>query len=148
MTEPVLRPFRVEDLLVGNRDGEQIMTAELAEQAARGPAFTAVLDGQILGSAGIVIAWPGVGMLWMTLSPELNGNGMWLTRVVRRVIEDAVRAHRLHRLEGYALADSERNQHWMEALGFTAEKDGRATAYLSDHRDVIRYERIQLKGAD
>lgn len=146
MTELTLRPFRPDDVLVDNRDGSYGLTEDLArEQMRGGPAFT-ILDGEmVLGSFGMLLPWPGVGLVWMRLSESVNGHRLWLARIIKTALEDASRAYQLRRIEAYALEESERNQHWLEALGFTREDGGRARGYLPDGRDVIRYERV--KGA-
>jgi len=143
--DPILRPFRPEDLReLLNRDGPQGLTEQAArEYVRRGPGFTAVVDGHILGAAGILLASPGVGVTWMTVREEINGHGVWLTRTVAAVLDDVARLARLHRLEAVALHESLRNQRWLEVLGFTREQDGVARAYTPDGRDMIRYERVR-----
>ena len=144
MTRPLLRPFRAEDLLTfANRDGWHGQTVRLAIEKERGlVAFTAEADGQILGCAGIVSPWPGVGICWMELAEGMARHRLWMTRITRRVLEDTVRAHGLHRLEAVVLADNERNQRWIEAFGFEQE-GGKARAYTADRRDVIRFQRVR-----
>lgn len=145
MPDPLLRPFRPSDLdALQNRDGEQGATKAMAhEQATGGPAFTAVVGDRVIGCAGIVLPWSGIGMAWMAIEPDLGERGLWLTRTVRRVLDDTQRACCLHRIEAVALADFEVNQRWLESLGFHVERDGRARQYLSGGQDVIRYERVE-----
>jgi RimJ/RimL family protein N-acetyltransferase len=144
MGAPSIRPFEPADLLACvNRDGWQGATLQMAEeQAKRGPAFTFVQDGRIIGVTGVVVPWPGVGTAWMALTDHINGHRIWLTKVSQAVLRHAVQAHQLHRLEATVLADSERNQRWLEALGFSREQDGRARAYTALGADMVRYERI------
>lgn len=145
---PRLIPFHVEHLMrLANRDGWHGATAKLAaEQATGGPAFTAVEGNRMLGAAGVLVPWPGVGMAWMVLAADIAPYGLWLTRTVRRVLDDVTRAYRLHRVEALALVESERNQRWLEVLGFGRERDGVAQAYTADRRAMVRYERV--RGSD
>jgi hypothetical protein len=115
----------------------------MIRQMRSGPAFAADVDGIVLGCAGIVLPWPGVGMAWMCLAKEAGRYGIWLTRTTRRILHDLIRVHQLHRVEVIALQESERNLAWLKILGFMREIDGRATAYFTDRRSVIRFERIE-----
>lgn len=141
---PIIRHFEAADVeKILNRDGGQVPPQTILEQAALGPAWTAVLDGQPLGCGGLVLPWPGVGIAWMVLSDEMLTHPLWLTRTVKRFLVDMTRIHHLHRVEAVALEESLTNQRWIEALGFHVEQHGRARAYLSDQRTMIRYERVQ-----
>lgn len=141
---PTVRYFKPSDLdeLV-NRDGYQIPKSVLLMQANAGPSFTAVADGAVLGCAGLVMPWPGIGMTWMVLAEEIGPHGLWLTRTVNTFLQQMVETHGLHRLEAVALSGSMRNQEWLRALGFHVELHGEARYFLSDQRSVIRYEWVK-----
>lgn len=146
MTKPVLREFRMQDVVeIVNRDGEQSASEIVAYQASAGPCFTAELDGVPIGCGGIVQQWPGVGICWMLLSKDIGNHGVWLTRVTKDFIARSVRVLKLHRLEATALVDSTRNQAWLELLGFTKEQDGVARGYLPNKKSMVRYERVGLE---
>jgi len=142
---PHLRPAQLSDLLAAtNRDGWQGSTLKLAQaQLQQGPAFTAVEGDVILGTAGVIVPWHGMGQAWMVLRPELNGQGVWLTKTVRRMLDDMTAALDLHRLEAISLADSAVNQAWLQALGFSRELGGVAQGYFADGRSAIRYEKVR-----
>lgn len=140
---PIVRHFEAADLAhILNRDGGQVPASTILEQAATGPAWTAVLDHSPLGCGGLTLPWPGVGMAWMVLSEEMCLHRIWLTRTVKTFLDDMTRIHGLHRIEAMALEESCVNGLWLEALGFTREREGKARAYLTDKRTMIRYERI------
>ncbi len=144
LTPPLVRPFRVADATgILNRDGSQGTPAQLIRQAQAGPAFTAEVDGQILCCAGLLMPWAGFGQVWMVIGDDLGAHGFWVSKTVRRLLDDLSKRNQLHRLEAVALEESPRNQQWLEWLGFTSEKNGRAQSYLADCRSVIRYERIE-----
>lgn len=134
-------PFRAEHLIgFSNRDTavrEEIRLAIWKEQA--GPAYTALAGDTILGCAGVILLHRGVGAIWMTLSEAIAAYTIWFHRTCRRVLADVMRAYSLHRLEANALAENERNQRWLEAMGFRSE-GGLAHAYTPDRKDIIRYE--------
>lgn len=125
-----------------NRDGPEQDAALTMQQADAGPAFTAWVYDRPIGCAGVVLAWHGVGMAWMTVSDEIADHGLWLTRITRAFLRDIIRANQLHRLEAVALDDNVRNQHWLTVIGFTRE-GGTAHQFLSDRRSVQRFELVE-----
>jgi hypothetical protein len=139
---PTVRAFRAEDaehLL--NRDGTQLTRQAFLRQAASGPSFTACVDEQPIGCAGVILLWPGVGSCWMLVTDELSTHGLWLTRTVKTFLREMIRVHRLHRLEATSVNGD--NGRWLEVLGFTSERDGVARQYLTDRRNVVRYEWVR-----
>jgi hypothetical protein len=143
MIEPRVRLCTESDVrAVLSRDGSVIGIDTMLRQMHSGPAFAADVEGIVLGCAGIVLPWPGVGMAWMCLAKEAGRYGLWLTRTTSRILHDLIRVHQLHRVEVIALEESARNLAWLKILGFTPEHDGRAQAYFTDRR-VIRFERIE-----
>ncbi len=107
-----------------------------------GPAYTAMIDGKVLGCAGVVIPWPGMGIAWVTFDKSIERYGLWATRTIRRMFNDIIKGLHLYRVEAVVLTDNIRNQRWIEMLGFTKE-NGTARAYTPDGRDVLRYELIR-----
>jgi RimJ/RimL family protein N-acetyltransferase len=143
MIRPTLIPFKAEHLLAfQDRDLWARDRWRLAFEKERGgPAFTVMVGDTIIACAGIVLPWPGLGLVWMALSDDIGSHRVWLTRRVRRMMHDAIRSLCLHRLEATVLADNARNQRWIEALGFSRE-NGKARAYTTDRKDMLRYELV------
>ena len=141
---PTVRLFQPDDAAcLVNRDGMQVDAAQLIRQASLGEAWTACIEDRPIAAAGIIVLWPGVGVVWMTLTDDMAHYGIWLTRTTKAFLDEITIRHRLHRIEAVALEASPRNQRWLDALGFTSERDGVARQYLHDQRSVIRYERIR-----
>jgi len=138
-----LIPFRAEHLFhFVDRDHDVVPTLRdglLKEKS--GPSFTAVINDKIVGCAGIMILWKGVGYGWVAFGKEIERHPVWFTRMVRAVVRDTIRNYDLHRIEAAVLADNPKNDRWALLLGFTVEVC-RARAYTQDKRDVIRYELI------
>lgn len=140
---PVVRPFQVTDVQqLVNRDAPGQDMTMTVQQATAGPAFTAWVGQRPIGCAGVVLAWPGVGMAWMAVSDDIAEHGLWLTRIVRAFLRDIIRANRLHRLEAVVLEENTRNKQWLAVLGFAYE-GGTAHKYLPDKRAVQRFELVE-----
>ncbi len=143
-----LVPFRAEHLLMfDNRDTSLKETLRLGvEKENRGPAYTALEDEKVMGCGGIILQWPGVATVWMTLSEDLpKKHGLWITRMTKRILADAIRAFNLHRVEAVVMDGNEVNHRWIRRLGFR-EEGGVATAYTSDKKDCVRYQLIVPNG--
>lgn len=144
MADPILISFRAEHLLcLRNRDNDMQEPDTLRRmKETGGPAFTAVLDGQVLGCAGLVIPWPGMGLAWMAVGHDLAHHGLWLTRTVKRGLRDLIHAYALYRVETLTLTDQPQYQRWLEICGFSRE-NGRARHYTPDRQDMFRYEWVE-----
>lgn len=139
--DPILIPFKAEHLIgLTNRD-TNIEPIDFV-QRENGPAFTAIVDGKIIGCCGIIIQWQGMGSAWAIFTDRVAMYPMFMTRMIRRGLRDIIKAYDLHRVELVALADNERNQRWAELLGFSPE-NGKAHKYTPTKRDVIRYEFVR-----
>ena len=143
MTRPYLVPFKAEHMLeFVNRDTNT--RAEFAYALTRergGPAFTARVGEDILGCAGVILQWPGVGYVWVALDKRAAQYGVWITRTVRHILNDVIRIFNLHRVEAVVLSDDLTNLRWIQTLGFKIENDI-AQMYTTDKRDVVRFELI------
>jgi len=146
LSEPILIAFRAEHLtMFVNRNAADEEQAWMAiQKEKRGPAFTAVADDHMFACAGVFIIWRGVGVGWAVLSPEMPKYRIWLTRTIKRVLEDAIRIYKLHRLETMVDASNKDYRRWVELLGFQPE-NGVARVYTADRKDTARYERILCK---
>jgi hypothetical protein len=138
---PRLIPFRAEHLhALSYRDGDRLETIKQSiRKETMGPAYTAVKDDMILGCAGVVLCWPGMGSAWAVITSDLAKHyPIWLTKTVRLALKDIMRAYNLHRIEMAALEEHAR---WAVGLGFDYE-EFKAKKYTSDKRDVVRLEMI------
>jgi len=143
MTKPMLISFKAEHMLAFlDRDSSVLEEMRFAMQKERGgPAFTATLDGKVIGCAGIIKMWPGVGYAWVVFGKDIECYSIWFTRTIRAILRDIVRALELHRVEAVVYRDNKRNLRWIQSLGFRQENYF-ATKYTQDKRDVVRFEYI------
>jgi hypothetical protein len=138
-----LIPFKAEHLAIFiHRDSDYMESVQnMLDKERRGPAFTAVCDDMIVGCAGVIIQWPGVGVAWAVFSQNIFKYPIWVTRNVRVALRDFIRAYQLHRVEMVVLPQHVR---WAEALGFSRE-NGLARCYTVAQQDVIRYELVEKR---
>lgn len=138
-----LIPFKAEHLFhFVDRDQDVIPTLADGLKKENGPSFTALIDDKIVGCAGIMILWPGVGYGWVAFGKEIEKYPVWFTRITRAVVRDTIRVHNLHRIEAAVLCGEVRNHRWARLLGFTLEQNACAQKYTQDRRAVARYELI------
>lgn len=102
--------------VVGRLDRE---TAE--SLAIPGFAFSAATDGCIVGCAGIMPLWPGVGHAWAVLSEVALAHPVTLTRAVQRELARIERDHGLHRVQATVGETHVAGRRWLAWLGFEVE---------------------------
>ncbi|MBO6782241.1 MAG: hypothetical protein JJ899_03070 [Alphaproteobacteria bacterium] len=89
--------------------------------AARGMSFSALADGKIVGCAGVVELWPGVGQAWAVLSREALDEPITLTRAVLRELERIRRERSLHRVQATVADGHGAGARWLAFMGFEVE---------------------------
>lgn len=138
MITPKLIPYEAWHLLeLDNRNSGDSFNYDDALHKERSPAFTAVVNGKVIGCAGVILMWPGVGHAWVALSSEAAAHGIWLTRTIRNVLRDIIRGCALHRIEAVVYEGYKGNERWIELLGF--EREGVACQFTSNRENAIRY---------
>ena len=140
---PIVRPFVEADVWLLERDDLHVSPEFLRAQSRLGPCFTFEYEGILLGCVGAIGLLPGVASVWMALTDHAASHGLWLTKTIKAMLADLIRAFGLHRVEALVLVTSARNQRWIEMLGFTCERNGTARQFLSDRRDMLRYEWVK-----
>lgn len=146
-----VRPFEAGDIaLVGGREYERelmnLTGSNGEENAARGPAFTMLDDGQPVMSAGVVIYWPGVGEAWMHLSPWFHSHVKTAYREVRDILRQIIVTKHLRRVQCPIHAEMEKNMNFVEHLGFQIE--GILHRWGPEGGDYIAYAMVAREGEE
>ena len=95
-------------------------TAEIF--ASRGPAFTAMLGREILGCAGVMIMWPGVGEAWAVFNEKVSLLFKKEAYVYAANHLYAIIKHKnLHRVQAHCRVDLPKAIRYAENLGFKRE---------------------------
>lgn len=140
---PYLVTYKAEHLLMlTHRDGEYEESIKSAIQKEYGIAWTAMLEYEVIGCAGMLFTGTGIGSLWACFSPKIADHSFWIHRICKNYIRDLKRAYKLRRVEFVAIGDIARNNDWALALGFCREENGVARKFTAKGQDVVRYEWI------
>lgn len=107
----------------------------LVAQSAVG--WAGLLDGHVVGCAGIAECWPGRAEAWTLLAPDAFDVFRQIHRTVRDVLADCP----WHRVEMKVDADHAAAVRWAEHLGF--EREGLMRKYTADRRDVYLYAKVK-----
>ena len=84
-------------------------------------AFTAVDGVDVLGCAGVVTLWPGVGQAWAIFSDRLLAQPTSLTRGTARALDRIAAAQDLRRVQATVRDGHGAGARWLSFLGFELE---------------------------
>ena len=113
------------------------VTSEQGAALAEHPSYTAIQDGTLLASAGVVTMWQGRAMAWAFLTDMGAQHFIGVHRAVKRFIDGCY----YQRIEMTVDCDFEAAHHWAKMLGFTMEAE-RMRAYAPDGHDCSLYARV------
>lgn len=105
--------------------------------AAAGPAYAAVVGGQVVACAGVIPQWPGRAVAWALIGKEAGPHFIGIHRAVQRALD----MHAFRRIETGVVCDFEEGHRWAKMLGFVRE--GRMRAYTPDGRDCDLYALVR-----
>jgi hypothetical protein len=133
-----IRPFQPGDY-------EAVATVQWAGDTY-GPAFTATVDGQVAGCAGIVLStYAPVGRAWVCVGALGRRHGVFIARGVRRFLQVLIRDYQLVRVEADSLASDLSAHRWLGRMGF--EDEGLMRKKGPKGEDMIRFALIPKEGA-
>jgi RimJ/RimL family protein N-acetyltransferase len=107
----------------------------LVEQSKVG--WTGLVDGHVVGCAGLAECWPGRAEAWTLLADDAFG----VFRQIHRTVRDVLAKSPWHRVEMKVDASHDAAIRWAEHLGFVREALMRK--YTADQRDVYLYAKVK-----
>jgi hypothetical protein len=89
--------------------------------ARGGPAYTAMVDGKVIGIGGVFVLWPGTGEAWALVSPGVKQHGLFFIRASRDYLDGIAREKNLERVQAAVQQDFDAGLKYIMALGFEYE---------------------------
>ena len=102
-----------------------------------GPHFSAMLDGRVIGCAGVWMIEPHRGIAWALLAEDIGKSIFHMHKAVKRFLEEV----EIQRIETAVDYNFHAGHRWAKMLGFRAE--GVMRRFFPDGHDAILYARIQ-----
>jgi len=144
-----IRPYAPEDYFKINRRKFDLLTflnfpnpKNVSETLGKGPAFTGLIDEEILACGGIIPFWKGVGEAWIVSSPLICKYPLFFAKTVWRKLNGLIVSMNLERVQTVIDAEHIVSCKWAERMGFVNE--GLMKKYIGG-RDYIRYAWIKEK---
>ncbi len=146
---PSLIPFEVshlKDIELRDLDKQIIMsipnsTERIVIQSQSGMAYTGIDDeGSIIAIGGVSLIWPHVGSGWVLTSELIVKYKVWTHRIIRDILDTAIKVYSLHRIESIILKNHNVCLKWAERLGF--QREGLLRKYDSQGNDYWLFGRI------
>lgn len=138
-----LTPLVAEDLRIlilhepACEPGLTAMGVPLSGVDCLGQAVSAWDNRRLMGCGGLLQPWPGVGTLWMVLTPYGRGHPVLTFRAIRGFLVDLVSKNDLWRLEATVRQDLPKSGALLVALGFQPE--GVRHQYFEDRSNGLMY---------
>lgn len=104
-----------------NSVGSVFEAIDAAQLAVPEMSFSALDGDQVLGCAGIVQLWPGVGQAWAVLSERALAQPVTLTRTAWRELDRAARRSGFARIQATVADGHGAGARWLAFLGFEVE---------------------------
>jgi hypothetical protein len=105
-----------------------------------GPAYTGLVDGEVVAIAGVVLLWPGVAEGWVFGSPKIAKYKKSFCRHVRNKLAEIEKEHKLWRVQATIVSGWSGLMRFVEFLGFQFE--GRLSQYGLNKEDYLMYARL------
>ena len=102
-----------------------------------GPHFSAMVNGMLVGCAGVWMIEPHRGIAWALIARDIGIDIVHMHKAVKRFLDESG----VPRIETSVNYDFTQGHKWMGMLGFKAE--GVMRKYYPDGSDAILYARVQ-----
>ena len=105
-----------------------------------GPAYTGIHNGVVVGIAGVMLFWRGVGEVWLVGSTHLTKCRIDFHKTVMRGLLMVVKGLGMRRLQGIISVNYPDNIKWLKRIGFKYE--GTLEKYGADGSDCEMLARL------
>lgn len=108
----------------------------------KGPSFTAIEDGVVIASAGVIVLWNGVGEAWALISKDgIKNRSIYVMRKCREYLRDIMNDLDLFRVQAHCHIELQDAVEFLEVLGF--EREGIMRHYWIDKSDHYLYSIVR-----
>lgn len=105
--------------------------------AINGLSFSAIDNGWVVASAGLIPLWPGVAEAWLLASNRIDQHAIPIGRAVRRGLYEKIEMEQLHRVQAVTRHDEPMLARWARFLGM--QHEGKMLAYDQRQADYDRW---------
>jgi hypothetical protein len=152
MGEVEIREYRPTDYIrINRREFDKKIFSNIpnpmvaAYNLARGPSFTGVYEGEIVGCGGVILFWKGVGEAWLITSPLVDKFRLTFAKTIHRKLEELIKSLDLERVQAIVDAEFKTGQKFIERMGFINETPSGMKKYIGG-RTFYRYALIKGNG--
>ena len=139
-----LIPFQVEHFEV-LKNSQELMLVSLDERriyqqvasCALNPSFTGMINGEVVGAAGLWHLWKGVAEAWAIMGSKAVNHPYAVQKALKRGLVALSEAMGLHRIQAVMRIDNLRGLKWLKTLGFEQEGEP-MKGYGPDGADYYR----------
>lgn len=101
------------------------------------PAYCAFYEGELIGAAGVIITYRGVGEAWAMVLPGARQCARSFHKAVKLGLREIALEHDLHRIEAGVHASFLAGKRWAVGLGFKPESVRRMAG--TNKEDIITF---------
>ena len=139
-----IRSYQFEDAMILDPKEEgvknQLDYQTWARMNEMGPAYTILVDGEVIACAGIRIFWEGAGEAWSIISKDKVSLHLKLVmEEFGRRIEFVIREMKFRWIQVSLKKDNDKGIHFAQHFGF--ERKCEMKGYLPDGSDALLYAR-------
>ena len=110
----------------------------------RGKGYTALVAGEPIAAAGVLVSPAGRAEAWGIVGPKIREYPLFVHRSALHGFQRLIDEYKLRRIETTVLFGDETATRWIERMGFMAE--GLMIGYGNSGESHIRYARLVQKG--
>jgi len=104
-------------------------------------AYTILYNNEILWCGGICIYQKWIGEAWILCSKIANNYPIITFRTTKKILDKIINIRNLPRTQAVSRNNCERDQRFLECLGF--QREGKLRKYGPDGNDYYMYSRIK-----
>lgn len=102
--------------------------------------LTGAVNGEIVACGGIDLMWPGVGEVWLMLTPDVDEYPKATYKIIRDGLNKIIESNNLFRVQAWGRIGFDKAHILFKHLGFKPE--GIARKYTPDGVDCILYAKV------